>query len=220
MSDVQRLISEELIPKIYAIKKQTPILVGIDGVDGAGKSSFSHTLATALTKFPRTVVTASIDHFHNPAKIRYVKGKDSPEGFYFDSFNYDVVKAYLLEPFFKGKGHYRTMAFDCEKDELMQLEPKPVPNNSILIFEGIFSFRPELLPYWDLKIFLDVTFETSLQRNIQRSAPKGAEAVQKIKERWKQRYMPGQKIYFQHADPQAKADILIDNNDYKHPFRK
>jgi len=52
----------------------------------------SHTLADVLAaplaRLGRPVIRASIDGFHNPGAIRYARGKFSPEGYYFDSFDY------------------------------------------------------------------------------------------------------------------------------------
>jgi uridine kinase len=45
--------------------------VGIDGVDGAGKTTFADKLATALADRQLHVIRSSIDGFHNPRSIRY-----------------------------------------------------------------------------------------------------------------------------------------------------
>ena len=62
-----------------------------------------------------------------------------------------------------------------------------------ILRKDIFLFRPELLKYWDLRIFLDVDFETALQIAMNRLVEKtflGSE--QEIIDKYKQRYIPGQ----------------------------
>lgn len=213
--DVFQLIAE----KIQTIQKDRPTLVGISGVDGAGKTYFTKALVDYLKqKETRPIVSASVDYFHNPASVRYQKGKDSPEGFYRDSYNYDVLRASLLDPFFEGKGEYKTKAFDVSTDKEIISSAQPVVPDSILIMEGIFLFRPELFQYWDLTIFLDVGFDITLQRNIKRAADQERiGAAEKIIARYKQRYMPGQQLYLDEAKPKAYADILIDNHDVACP---
>jgi uridine kinase len=53
-----------------------------------------------LNESDRPVISTSVDHFHNPEKVRYAKGRDSAEGYYLDSFNYQAIKEMILDPFF------------------------------------------------------------------------------------------------------------------------
>jgi uridine kinase len=62
--------------------------VGIDGVDGAGKTMFGDELSRLLAMSGRSIIRASVDSFHNPKNERYRLGRNSPEGFFLDSYNY------------------------------------------------------------------------------------------------------------------------------------
>ncbi|MBP9760668.1 MAG: hypothetical protein KBD15_00290 [Candidatus Magasanikbacteria bacterium] len=214
----RKAIFHTIAEEIYKIKKDSPILVGIDGVDGAGKTFFAEGLRDMLQSLPNPVVLASVDDFHNPSIIRYRRGKDSPEGFYLDSFHYPLLKQSLLDPFRKGEGQYTLAGFDLTTDS-ERIEPfHPVLKNSILVIEGIFLFRPELVHYFDIKIFLDVDFEVTLKRNIHRSTDQAhIGSTEKIIARYTTRYMPGQKLYLAQADPTSKADIIINNSDFENP---
>lgn len=64
------------------------LLVGVDGVDGVGKTTFADELGDALRARGREVVRSSADGFHHPRSVRYRLGRSSPEGFYRDSYNY------------------------------------------------------------------------------------------------------------------------------------
>ena len=55
--------------------------VGVDGVDGAGKTVFAAELADTLRRQGREVVQVSLDDFHHVRAIRYRRGRTSPEGF-------------------------------------------------------------------------------------------------------------------------------------------
>ncbi|WP_432489161.1 nucleoside/nucleotide kinase family protein [Kineococcus sp. SYSU DK018] len=74
------------------------VRVGVDGVDGAGKSCFAAELTTALRQRGRVVVHASIDGFHQPRALRHARGASDPEGFYRDSYDLAALQAELLEP--------------------------------------------------------------------------------------------------------------------------
>ena len=43
--------------------------VAIDGVDGAGKTTFAEELADILRMLPREVIRASVDGFHHPRAL-------------------------------------------------------------------------------------------------------------------------------------------------------
>lgn len=163
-------------------------------------------------------ILCSVDNFHSPQEVRYRRGKDSAQGFYLDSYDYTQLKNHLLEPFKQGQGKYLEGIYDVSTESQIPFAFKQVPTHSVLIVEGIFLQRPELISYWDLKIFLHVDFEVSLARNIKRAKDQAKiGSVQDIKKRYKARYMPGQKLYFQDAYPSITADIVINNNDFNNP---
>lgn len=208
-----------LSERIIETKKDQPVLVGIDGVDASGKTTLAEDLANYLKNFNRNIIRASIDGFHNPEKIRYQRGRDSFEGYYYDSFNHKAVTGNLLSPLKTGNLEYRRAVFDYRIDSEVDSCIEKATNDSILLMEGVFLFRPELLSYWDIKIFLDVPFESTVKRAIKREAEiehLGEES--QIIEKYRKRYIPGQELYFKEANPKKKADIIIDNTDFNNPI--
>jgi uridine kinase len=187
--------------------------VGIDGVDGAGKTTFADKLATALADRQLHVIRSSIDGFHNPRSIRYARGRDSAEGFYRDSFNLTLFRSLLLDPLSPGgTGRYRRAAFDHRTDSAVDLPYESAPAGAILVVDGIFLHRPELRDYWDISVFLDVPFSQSFPRMAVRdgSDPDPEAAAN-------QRYRGGQLLYFAECDPRTSATVLIDYADFAEP---
>jgi len=102
------------------------LLVGIDGIDGSGKSTFADELASRLADQDTPVVRSSVDSFHNPREVRWSKGKSSPVGFYLDSHNLAALRELLLDPMRAGPGaNYRVAAFDEPTDQPVD-GPAPV----------------------------------------------------------------------------------------------
>jgi uridine kinase len=204
--------------EILSIQKKPALIIGVDGIDGAGKSCFAGQLKAHLEGLRGDIVLISMDNFHHPQSIRYAQGKNSPLGFYYDSYNYESFIANVIKPFRGRKKHYLTKGFDLELDKPLTEPLYEVPDNSILIVEGIFLNRPELSAFWHYSIYLDVTIETSLARNIERSrAGNDSAKIKEIEARFFTRYRPGQEVYFQQANPLSKASVIIDNNDYFNP---
>jgi uridine kinase len=207
---------EYLENKILEINKKR-VIIAIDGIDASGKSSLSKEITLKLQNKLYNVQLIHIDDFHLPKKIRYSKGKDSPEGFYFDSYDYQTIISKLIIPFLNEEEIILIKSFDLENDKENIVETK-IEENTILIVEGIFLQRKELYKYWDLKIFLDVEFDIAEKRNLLRDLKANPNAnKENIIDRFNKRYKSGQKLYFEYEKPQDKADIVIDNNDYNNP---
>src|SRR5579871_5940390 len=102
-------------------------LVGVDGVDGAGKTVFANALAHRIEALGCPVLRAGIDGFHNPRSTRYKRGRNNPEGFFRDSFNYDSLREHLMEPFRKGASTVETARFSYQTDHEVTNSFRSVP---------------------------------------------------------------------------------------------
>ncbi len=209
----QRQILDDLARQIVRLSPTRIIRVAIDGVDGAGKTTFANDLASAVVQLNRPVIRASVDGFHNPRSVRYARGKQSPEGFFRDSYNYSALKHLLLDPLGStGDRRYHTAAFDHVTDMAVPLIERLALPSSILLLDGIFLHRSELLSCWDASIFLKVDFAVSIARCATRdgTSPDPEASTN-------HRYVEGQRIYLAMCNPEAHATIIIDYNDLSEP---
>lgn len=214
----------EIIASRHDRQPERPLLVGIDGIDGSGKTTFADELTTRLAAEGRAVVRSTVDSFHNPRAVRWARGKASPVGFYLDSHNLTALQRLLLDPMREGAGaRYRVASFDEPSDQPVDDPPESVAGNEILLFDGIFCCRPELLDYWDLTVFLDGQARVDLGRlgYVLADAPAGGTELIDHVLQWVERidrYASGMRYYLHHDDPMARVDLVIDNNDLGHPF--
>lgn len=208
---------EYLAGRIAEIKRPHPIRIALDGPDAAGKTTLAEELVAPLQRCGRPVIRASIDGFHNSASIRYSRGPISPEGYYYDSFNYAALAKFLLTPLGPGgSGRYCAAVFDYRTDSAVPMETQLAEENAILLFDGVFLLRPEVAAAWDFTVFLDASFEITLARAEERDAVYlGSRA--EVRRRYEQRYIPGQKLYFAECRPRERAQVVIDNGDPSNP---
>ena len=209
---------QRLLQTVAACILQTPstfvLRVAIDGVDGAGKTTFADELAPLLGAPGREVIRASVDGFHNPKAVRYRLGRGSPEGFYRDSYDYKTFKDALLEPLSPGgSGCYRTAVYDVATATPVTVPENQAEPRSILLVDGIFLHRPELRPYWDLSVWLEVAFEVSIPRGAQRGL--GSPGLHAPENR---RYVAGQKLYLRESRPRQHATLVINNDCLDAPY--
>lgn len=204
---------EQIARAILNVQSRFVTRVAIDGVDGAGKTMFGDELGRTLEALGATVIRASVDGFHNPRSVRYRRGRYSPEGFYRDSYDYAMLKQVLLDPLSRGgSGEYVTAMFDHRNDTPIHPGTTQADVGDILIFDGIFAHRPELRGYWDLSVFLEVSFETSIKRlGARDGTPRDLSAP------LNRRYIEGQLLYLQECGPADLATLVVDNNELASP---
>jgi uridine kinase len=170
------------------------VIVAIDGVDGAGKTTFGDALAGRVD---RPCVRASADDFLNPSAIRYRLSRESPRGFYEDSVDRAALASLLLDPFAAG-GSFRLRGFDHVRDEPAGAGPEDAPGDAALILDGLFLHHPELRRHWDLSILLDVPPAVAAERLLRREGKPT-----------RHRYVRGQELYFADVDPAAHAGLVL-----------
>ncbi len=189
--------------------------VAIDGVDGAGKTVFADALAAAMAGGMRPPVRASVDAFHRPRAARYRLGRDSPEGFYRDSYDYAALRRCLLDPFGPdGDGVHCLAAFDHVADAAVPPVWHKAPPRAALVLDGIFLHRPGLAGMWDVSVWLEVPFAVSVPRGAARGPGFGDPDPAHPANR---RYVEGQKLYLREAAPAAVATLVVDNSDLAAP---
>lgn len=202
---------QALAPIVERIAALPPprAVVAVDGVDGAGKTMFAERLAASVARLGRSVVHASIDGFHNPRAVRYRLGRNSPEGFFRDSYDYECLERQLIEPFRAGAAKVRTACFDHRRDRPVSAFADAAAI-SVLLIDGIFLHRDELADAWDFSIFLDVPFETTFARMAGRD---GCDPDPEAPAN--RRYFEDQRIYLRSCQPRDRADAVIDNADFE-----
>jgi uridine kinase len=203
-----------VVDRIVRLRSRA-LRVAIDGVDGVGKTRFGDELAAQFAAIGRPTIRASADGFHHPRTIRYQRGRDSPEGFYRDSYDVASLREHLLDPLGPGGSRrYRRHVFDIAAD-LPNLAPiEHAPADAILLLDGLFLHRLELRACWDLSIFLQAPFAISIPRGASRGPGFGSPDPDAPGNR---RYIEGQRLYFRECDPVARATLVIDNSDIDHP---
>lgn len=185
-------------------------LVGVDGVDGSGKTTFSAALAPALAAAAgRPVLLIHLDDFLNPSAVRHRRGRRSPEGFWLDTYDYAAFHEFILAPLGAGgDGGYRAASYDPAADAVRPAERRQAPEDAVVVVEGMFLHRDGLHGRWNFSVFLDVPFTETARRMALRDGTHPDPEHPTMR-----RYVQGQRLYLQAADPRSRADVVITDTD-------
>jgi len=194
-----------------------PTRVAVDGPPAAGKTTLADELAVVLHAQGREVIRASIEGFLLPRSQRYRRGEHSGEACYHDSFDYDALHRVLLDPLGPGGDRrFQQAVYDYRTDTALSQPVTTAPADAVLLFDGVFLLRPELIDRWDLRIFVSAAFEETLARaRIRDVAPLGSAA--RVEQRFRDRYLPSQQHYFDTVRPTDLADIVVHNDEPERP---
>jgi uridine kinase len=202
---------------VDAVSCSHPVRVAIDGSAAAGKTMLADELAASLRGRGREVIRASIESFLRPRIERYRRGPESARGCYEDSFDYDRLQDELLRPLGEsGSRLYRTEIYDRGTDLLVDSEQMEASAAAILLFDGVFLLRPELVDAWEFRVFIAVGSEEIIRRARIRDAEAYGSADD-AEGRFRARYLPSQRHYRGTVRPAELADVVLENDDPSRP---
>ena len=208
---------ERLASRIDSLDVPHPVRVAVDGPDAAGKTTIADQLVGPLNDRGRSVIRAGIDGWHRPRALRHQRGTLSPEGYFYDSFDLEALRSRLLLPLGPGGDlRYVVAMFDSRLDSPRNEPWREAIDDAVLLFDGVFLLRPELNRYWDFRILLHADVDEVLRRARERDAVLFGSAAA-AEERYRRRYVPGQRIYFHAVRPWRHADVVVDNTDPARP---
>ncbi|MGW4294347.1 cytidylate kinase family protein [Micromonospora chersina] len=212
---------EELLGRLAeavgSVRVVHPARVAIDGPPAAGKTTLADELAAVLRGQGRDVIRATIDDFLFPRARRYPRGEYSAEGCYFDTHDNGALNRVLLDPLGPGGDRrFQHAVYDRTADSVLSPPVRTAPADAVLVFDGVFLLRPELVDRWELRIFVSTDLETTVDRAVVRERRVSSRA--EVERRWRERYIPSQQFYFATARPADHADIVVHNDEPQQPL--
>ncbi|MBD3586993.1 uridine kinase [Salinimonas sp. HHU 13199] len=184
---------------------QSPLIIAISGASGSGKSLFTENLLKAFAVQGKPVQILREDHYyraqdHLPMEAREQNNYDHP-----NAFEHELLKAHLQTlregeaieyPHYCFKTHTRL-------PETERLLPAPV-----IILEGIMLLaRPELLPLFDVKIFIDTPLDICLMRRMMRDVKERGRTLESVAKQYEKTVKP---MYHQFIEPSRfTADVVV-----------
>ncbi|WP_226584820.1 kinase [Halobacillus litoralis] len=188
---------------ILKASKGQRLVVGIDGLSRSGKTSF---VGQLMKDFHLdSIVVFHMDDLIVERSKRY--GTGHAEWYEYYSLQWDVQ--WVRDEFLHSLKRDPKITVPVYKHELDIHKRKTyqLPDNGLIIVEGVFLQRKEWRDLFDFIVFLDCPRQTRFSRE--------KESVQKMHQKFEQRYWKAEEHYLQVERPRRHADVVIDNGEAK-----
>lgn len=214
--DVRRTVLDEVAGLLASRHVGRPLLVGVDGRVGSGKSTFARELVAALQASGRPAMHLDSDGFHHVRAVRQ-SGPDQARGYYDHAYDLGAVAERVLRPLRAGGSlEVATRVHDLETDEVVDDETTVVDPAAVVVLDCTFLQRGDLRDLWDEVVWLDVRRATALRRGVARDAERlgGVAAAEAA---YETRYMAACDLYVAEQSPRERASIVVDHEDPTRP---
>ncbi|MFG1628386.1 uridine kinase [Kribbella sp. NPDC049227] len=209
----------ELAEIVLAVERPHPVRVAIDGCSAAGKTTLADELADVVqARTDREIVRVGIDYFKRAPELRTAYPIESPESYYLGTWDHDAIRERLLLPLGPGGDRRYTAAIrDPGARALSETPVRTTAPDAVLVADGGFLQVPALDDCWDLRIYVYVSFDTVLRRGTARDQA-WMDSAAAAEERYRNRYIPGERMYVDQIQPRSRAQIVVDNEDPANPM--
>jgi uridine kinase len=212
------LVSAFLVDAIQRLPRHRPARVGIDGRSCAGKTTLADALADRLEAVGRVCLRATLEDFHRPGHEQREKASGfTPAEYLREGYDYAKIRELLLDPFGpKGNRRCRLDYWNSHADEPFPEDWQDIQQDAILLVDGVFLHTPELRGQWDFTIWLDIDWQTMLQRAAQRDGTRGDHGML-VRAAYKTGWIPRHVHYEESVHPHDLVDVVIDNSKVDRP---
>ncbi len=202
MIDTKKIFSSAL----EAINKNGIVIIGIDGLGGAGKSTICKKICQDFEENNYHTILLHIDDFIHVRDVRYNSAYPDWQCYYDLQWRFDYFSSIISEIKNSNEAYIDIELYDKDNDTYF-LQRFEIHENTIVIVEGVFLQRQEYRNIFDYMIYLDVPEEVRLQRVLKRDTYIGNE--QQIIDKYENRYFPAEHKYIEENQPQKNADFVI-----------
>jgi uridine kinase len=187
------------------------LLAGISGIDASGKGFVSQRLAARLESDGYRIALLNADAWLNLPHVRFAsEGADRGRHFYKNGLRLDEMFERLVLPLKANRFVRLTMDLVDETADSYRPYRCEFADIDIVLLEGIFIFKRRFAGLFDLKVWIDCSFDTAMSRALERRQ-EGLSESETIAA-YETIYFPAQRHHLKSDDPVSAADIVFENN--------
>ena len=181
-------------------RRQSTLIVGIDGVGGAGKSTFARSLKAAHGSVSDDATIVRMDDFFRPSSQQRTRLIN--DNFVNGGIDWKRLRDQVILPIKENQpGGYQR--YDWPSCTLQEWHVVDV--GGILIIEGVYANRRELALLYDYRIWIECPRPLRLSRGLARDG-------EQARDRWESDWMPTEDRYIERHRPWELADLIVDGS--------
>ncbi len=197
-------VTTEVIKRFNSLDRgQRPLIVAIDGLGGAGKTTVVKELVGTLEN-EYIINVLHIDDYIVESEKRYNTGNEEWFEYYYLQWDIELIKKCLLK--IHNNQQELTLPFYNRATNTVINSKRLFVSNSILLIEGVFLQRNEWREFYDYTIFLECLKHVREKRVLKRDSYIGD--VSAIRKKYEKRYWVAEDYYLTKEQPLQKADLL------------
>ncbi|MCH7618703.1 MAG: uridine kinase [Candidatus Marinimicrobia bacterium] len=188
--------------------KEKPLLIGIAGGTGSGKTLVSNRIYEELGSKQVAIIEQDSyyrDHSDIPIDDRNNRNFDHPNAFDFELMRHQIKK--LME----GRA-VKVPVYDY-KTHTRKKQRRTVKDHVVIILEGILTlFDPGIRAMMDIKVYIDTPSDTRFIRRLNRDTNERGRDIDSVVKQYQESVRP---MHEQFVEPtKAYADIIIPGGGY------
>ncbi|MGX6450825.1 uridine kinase [Brevibacterium paucivorans] len=179
-----------------------PIVIGIAGGTGSGKTTLTQALAEKFSG--RTTVIYQDNYYKRQDHLTFEErthvNYDSPE-----AFDIDLMAAHIedLKAMRPVQGPVYDFSIHNRTDETVDIQPE-----SVILVEGILLLHePCLCSLLDIKLFVDADADVRILRRIKRDVLERGRSIESVEKQYLETVKPMHELYVETS--KRNADLII-----------
>jgi len=198
-----------IMEKRKALSPERALLVGISGIDAAGKGFVTARMAELLEKRGIRPAVINIDGWLNLPHVRF-HSQHPAKRFYDNAIRFDEMFEQIVLPLRETRSVDVESNFTGETATNFRKHRYAFREIDVVLLEGIFLFKAAYRKHFDIRIWIDCSFECALQRAMKR----GQEGLPPAETRkaFETIYFPAQQIHLERDNPREAADYVFRND--------
>ncbi|MEL3971892.1 kinase [Rossellomorea oryzaecorticis] len=182
------------------------LIVGIDGLGGAGKTTFAQNLRDELNLAGCQATILHMDDCIVERHKRYGTGNEEWYEYYFLQWNIGFLQKELFQKLQQNCDSLIFPFYDHHSDTI-RAKPIHLIHITIILMEGVFLQRKEWQGFFDFMIFIECPHEMRAERVLGRDVYLGD--YQARLDKYIRRYWLAEEFYIQHVNPVGNADYVF-----------